>query len=79
MAYTPHSPVPQSNAPTIIEAQVENIADMIAKLESENATTIEPHRSAEEEWKKTVETMAQYTLLPYTDSWWNGKYSMLIP
>lgn len=74
MAYTPQSPVPLSNGPTIIEAQVETIADMIAKLESEKAQSIEPQRSAEEEWGNAIETMAQYTLLPSTDSWWNGKY-----
>ena len=46
---------------------------MIAKLESENARSIEAQRTAEQEWKKGLETMANYTLIPYTDSWWNGE------
>lgn len=77
MAYTPQAPSALANGPVMIEAQVETIADMIAKLESENAKTIEPQPSAAEEWKQTVETMAQYTLFPYTDSWWNGECSIL--
>ena len=72
MSYTPQSPTALSNGPTIIEAQVETIADMIRKLESEHATTIEPQREAEEQWKASLDAMTKGTLLPFTDSWWNG-------
>ena len=72
MAYTPQAPTALSNGPTIIEAQVETIADMIAKLESEKAQSIEPTRAAEEEWKAKLGAMSKMTLIPYTDSWWNG-------
>ena len=70
MAYTPQAPTALSNGPTIIEAQIETIVDMISKLESENAKSIDPQRAAEEEWKQTLDAMSKYTLIPYTDSWW---------
>lgn len=72
MAYTPQAPTALSNGPTIIEAQVETIVDMIAKLEAEKAESIEAQRAAEVEWKETLDAMSKYTLIPYTDSWWNG-------
>ncbi len=72
MVYTPQAPTPLSNGPTIIEAQVESIADIIAKMEAENAKTIEAQRAAEEEWAQTLHSMSKYTLIPFTDSWWNG-------
>ena len=65
--YTPQAPTALSNGTTIIEAQIETIADMIAKLESEKVKTIEPQRAAEVEWKQTLEAMSKYTLIPYTD------------
>jgi cation diffusion facilitator CzcD-associated flavoprotein CzcO len=73
MAYTPQAPTSLSNGPTIIECQIETIADIIGKLETEKAKTIEPQKAAEEEWKATLDAMSKYTLIPYTDSWWNGK------
>ncbi|KAK3708387.1 hypothetical protein LTR37_011483 [Vermiconidia calcicola] len=72
MSYTPQAPTALSNGPTIIEAQVETIVDMIAKLEAEKAVVIEAQRAAEVEWKETLDGMSKYTLIPYTDSWWNG-------
>ena len=45
---------------------------MISKLETEKIKTFEPQRAAEEEWKTTLDAMSKYTLIPYTDSWWNG-------
>ena len=72
MAYTPQAPTALSNGPSIIEAQVETIADMIAKLEAEKVTSIEPQRKAEEQWKALLAQMSSHTLFPFTDSWWNG-------
>ena len=72
MAYSPQAPTPLSNGPTIIEAQVETIVDMIKKLESEGVTSIEAQKAAEQEWKAALQTMVDYTLFPFTDSWWNG-------
>ena len=59
MAYTPQAPTALSNGPTIIEAQMETIVDMISKLESENVRSIEPQRAAEEEWKQTLDAMSK--------------------
>lgn len=71
-SYTPQAPTSLSNGPTIIECQIETIADMINKLETENVKTFEPQKAAEQEWKATLDAMSKYTLIPYTDSWWNG-------
>ena len=65
--YTQQAPTALSNGPTIIEAQVETIADMIAKLESEKVKTIEAQRAAEVEWKQMLKAMMDYTLIPYTE------------
>lgn len=65
--YTPQAPTALSNGPTIIEAQVDTIVDMIKKLESEKARSIEPKQEAEAEWKQICHTMMQYTLIPYTN------------
>ncbi|KAK0280507.1 hypothetical protein LTR35_008149 [Friedmanniomyces endolithicus] len=72
MAYTPQAPTALSNGPTIIEAQVETIVAMVAKLESEGARKIEAKRQAEQEWKAMLDAMSQMTLIRLTDSWWNG-------
>lgn len=72
MAYTPQAPTAFSNGPTIIEAQVETAVDFIKKLEKEGIQTIEPRKEAEAEWKNALNEMTKYTLLPSTDSWWNG-------
>ncbi|KAK4565809.1 hypothetical protein LTR86_003658 [Recurvomyces mirabilis] len=71
-AYTPQAPTALSNGPTIIEAQVETIVDMIRKLEAEGARKFEAKEEAEEEWKATLAARSKMTLLPFTDSWWNG-------
>ena len=73
MAYTPQGPATSANGPTVIEAQVETIGDMIAKLEKENVKSIEPRRDAAKEWKATCDATVKGTLLPYTNSWWNGE------
>ncbi|KAK4612125.1 FAD-binding monooxygenase acrE [Fulvia fulva] len=72
MAYSPQAPTALSNGPTIIEAQVETIVDMIKKLESEGTKVIEPTKEAESQWKEHCNSMLQYTLFPFTESWWNG-------
>lgn len=72
MSYTPQAPTALSNGTTIIEAQVETIADMIAKLEKEGAKSIEPQHQAEIEWKDFIHKTSEQTLFPFTSSWWNG-------
>ena len=46
--------------------------DSIAKLESENAKSIEPLHQAEIQWKETINMMNNMTLFPFTSSWWTG-------
>ncbi|OQO11674.1 hypothetical protein B0A48_03401 [Cryoendolithus antarcticus] len=72
MSYTPQAPTALSNGTTIIEAQVETIVDMVAKMERENVKSIEAKKDAEAQWKKALTDMANMTLLPYTSSWWDG-------
>lgn len=72
LAYSPQSPTALSNGPTIIEAQVETIVDMIFKLEKEKAHKIEAQPAASVEWKAMLSAMTENTLFPFTDSWWNG-------
>ena len=72
MSYTPQSPTALSNGTTIIEAQVETIVDMISKLERENAKSLTPSQEAADRWKAEVDAPVKHTLLPYTNSWWNG-------
>lgn len=69
-SYTPQAPTALSNGPTIIEAQVETIAAMIGKLESERVLVIEAQSGAEAEWKTQLNEMTKHTLFPFTDSWW---------
>lgn len=71
-AYSPQSPSAFSNGTTTIEAQVETVADMIAKLEKEGAKSIEATHEAEVEWKNGIEAVAPFLLMSKTSSWWNG-------
>lgn len=41
-------------------------------MEEEKHESIEAQEQAQEEWKKMVETTAEMTLLPMTQSWWTG-------
>lgn len=43
----------------------------ITSLRREGKRTIEPTQQAEDEWKSNMNTMVEYTLFPYTNSWWN--------
>jgi hypothetical protein len=72
--YTNKIPAPTalSNGPTIIEAQSDFVMSTITKLESENARYFEATAQAEDEWDGLIDTMANYTLLPLTNSWWNA-------
>ncbi|KAF2743843.1 FAD/NAD(P)-binding domain-containing protein [Sporormia fimetaria CBS 119925] len=72
MIYSPQAPTALSNGTTIIEAQADFICDTISAMKTQGAISIEAQREAEDEWKVRCNTMAQYTLYPYTDSWWNG-------
>jgi hypothetical protein len=62
------APTALSNGPTILESQVDFVVEAIAKLEAQQAKSIEPTRSAEEEWKKLITAMNEPTLFPLTSS-----------
>jgi len=66
------APTAFSNGPTILECQVDMVVDTIAKLEKENAKTIEAEQGAQNEWCDLVAKMADQTLFPLTSSWWTG-------
>lgn len=51
---------------------------MIAKLRAEEIEVLDAKKSAEEEWKQMIDQMSKYTLIPYTDSWWNGRSPLLL-
>lgn len=72
IAYSPQSPAPLTNAVPLIEAQVELAVDIIARAELAGAKSIEATRDAEVEWKTHLNALAEGTLFPFTDSWWNG-------
>jgi hypothetical protein len=66
------APTALSNGPTILEAQVDFIVSAIAQLEEQKAKSIEPTRSAQDNWKKLIAGMSEHTLFPLTSSWWTG-------
>ena len=46
--------------------------DFITNLEAAKAKYVTPVNPAQEEWVEMVDMMAQQTLLPLTNSWWNA-------
>ncbi|GAB7355513.1 hypothetical protein MBLNU459_g6000t1 [Dothideomycetes sp. NU459] len=72
MTYSPQAPTAFSNGPTILECQVDFVVDTIAKLEQENAKSIEPLHESEVQWKEMITSINDRTLFPFTSSWWTG-------
>lgn len=72
LLYGPQAPTAFSNGPTILECQVNFIAEIISRAELEGARTIEADKSAQDEWTKMIEKMCESLLVRYTNSWWNG-------
>jgi len=66
------APTALSNAPTIIEAQVDLITETIAKLEGEHALSVEATQTAQATWTQLIVQMNEQTLFPLTSSWWTG-------
>lgn len=48
------------------------VTDFLSKLEGAKAKSATPVDPAQEEWVNMVDGLAQHTLLPLTNSWWNG-------
>ncbi|OHE94807.1 cyclopentanone 1,2-monooxygenase [Colletotrichum orchidophilum] len=70
MVHGPQAPTAFTNAPVFIELQVEFISDLLVKLREEKVISIEPRRSAEEHWKKTVQTVHETLLFSKNETSW---------
>ncbi|KAH8421853.1 cyclopentanone 1 [Colletotrichum scovillei] len=70
MIYGPQAPTALTNAPVFIEQQVDFITDFLVKLRTENVTSIEPRRSAEEHWKEKVQAIHEALLFSQSDTSW---------
>jgi cyclohexanone monooxygenase len=68
----PGSPSVLSNMLVSIEQHVDLIADCIAHVRDERATTIEPTPEAEERWVDHVREEGEATLYPRAKSWYMG-------
>lgn len=72
MVTGPGSPSVLGNMPTSIEQHVDWICDFIIYARERGAETIEPTRTAEDQWVAHVKELADDTLFPQTDSWYMG-------
>jgi cyclohexanone monooxygenase len=66
------SPSVLGNVVVAIEQHVEWIADCVVALRDEGLDLIEATVVAEDEWIETVNTVAEATLYPAANSWYNG-------
>ncbi|KAK1709280.1 hypothetical protein BDP67DRAFT_352069, partial [Colletotrichum lupini] len=72
MVYEPQAPTAFSNGPPFIESQVDMIAELLQKLQKKGVKSIEAQRDVEEKWKQAIQAANGKTLMPLTDSWYNG-------
>ena len=68
----PGSPAVFSNAALAIEQHVDWIADCLGYLRKTQCQMIEPRIEAEDEWGRHVNAVANMTLFPKADTWFNG-------
>lgn len=68
----PQSPSVLYNMPLAIEDHVEFATDAIRYLREHDLDVMEPTQEAETQWGALVDSIAQKTLLPGTDSWYTG-------
>ena len=69
----PGSPSVLSNVVVSIEQHVEWIARCLADMRDRAQTTIEATEEAEEEWMRHAHDVAQATLFPRANSWYQGR------
>ncbi|PYH44653.1 flavin-containing monooxygenase [Aspergillus saccharolyticus JOP 1030-1] len=72
LCYAVHGPTFLSNGPASIEIQSRWIVDAIRKMDETGLISVEPTEEAEKNWKTTVNTFTDMTLLGKADSWWVG-------
>jgi cation diffusion facilitator CzcD-associated flavoprotein CzcO len=68
----PGSPSVIVNMIAAIEQHVNWIAELIAHMRASGQTRVEPDEAAQEEWVEEVRRVAQTTLYPLANSWYNG-------
>lgn len=68
----PGSPAVFSNAALSIEQHVNWIADCLIHLRKNQYQMIEPTAQAEDEWSQHIDAVANFTLFPKADTWFNG-------
>ena len=66
------APTALGNGPTIIETQIDIIADMLKQLGEQGVEAIEPDTAAEKGWTEDIQAVAQMTLMPLANSWYMG-------
>jgi len=73
MVTGPGSPSVLSNVVLSIEQHVEWIADCLAAMRDRDATRIVPTDEAERDWMEHVDAVAQTTLFPRANTWYQGR------
>ena len=68
----PGSPSVKGNMLNSLEQHVDLVADSIAHLCQQGLATMEPERTAEDEWVQHVQDTANRTLFPRANSWYMG-------
>ena len=68
----PGSPSVISNVVDSLEQHGELIADALVKMRSEGLSSIEAEGHAQDRWVRHVDEVANTTLWPQADSWYNG-------
>lgn len=68
----PESPSVLANMPLAIEQHVDWIGDCLAYMREHGVSVIEATREAEAAWSKHCKEVADTTLYPKADSWYNG-------
>ena len=72
MIHGPGTPGVLYNMPLGAEREVQWIGNCIQRLKDKSLSTVEPTTDAEAIWGEEVNTLANRTLYPQTDSWYTG-------
>jgi len=70
--YGPQSPTAYANGPSIVEKQDEWIVAVLNKMRAEGKTRLNANEDAEQEWKKTINTLHGMSLRDKVDGWYMG-------
>jgi cyclohexanone monooxygenase len=73
MVTGPGSPGVLSNVVVSIEQHVDWIAECLRELHRQDASAIEASETAESQWMHEVDAVAQKTLFPKANSWYQGR------